>query len=60
MCYARARYGDCPGVAVKTAQMLNVDNRIMYRIGVVARRLKMIDADFVMGFRCRSLQEHLF
>lgn len=37
------------GSAVKTAQMLNVDNRIMYRIGVVARRLKMIDADFVMG-----------
>ncbi|GAK60483.1 hypothetical protein U27_00380 [Candidatus Vecturithrix granuli] len=37
------------GSAVKTAQVLNVDNRIMYRIGVVARKLKMIDADFVMG-----------
>jgi uncharacterized ferredoxin-like protein len=37
------------GSAVKTADILNVDNRIMYRIGVVARKLKLIDADFVMG-----------
>jgi uncharacterized ferredoxin-like protein len=37
------------GSAVKTASMLNVDNRIMYRIGTVARKLKFIDADFVMG-----------
>ncbi len=37
------------GSAVKTAQMLNVDNRIMYRAGVTARELGLIDADFVMG-----------
>ena len=37
------------GSAVKTAGMLNVDNRIMYRAGVVARKLGLIDADFVMG-----------
>jgi uncharacterized ferredoxin-like protein len=37
------------GSAVKTASLLNVDNRIMYRIGTVARKLHMIDADFVMG-----------
>jgi uncharacterized ferredoxin-like protein len=37
------------GSAVKTASMLNVDNRIMYRAGVVARELRLIDADFVMG-----------
>ena len=37
------------GSAVKTAQMMNVDNRIMYRAGVAARALKLIDADFVMG-----------
>jgi uncharacterized ferredoxin-like protein len=37
------------GSAVKTAAMLNVDNRIMYRAGVVARELRLIDADFVMG-----------
>ncbi len=37
------------GSAVKTASMLNVDNRIMYRIGAVARELGLIDADYVMG-----------
>jgi uncharacterized ferredoxin-like protein len=37
------------GSAVKTAGMLNVDNRIMYRAGVVARLIGLIDADFVMG-----------
>jgi uncharacterized ferredoxin-like protein len=37
------------GSAVKTAGMLNVDNRIMYRAGVVAREMDLIDADYVMG-----------
>jgi uncharacterized ferredoxin-like protein len=37
------------GSAVKTASLLNVDNRIMYRAGVVARAMGLIDADFVMG-----------
>lgn len=37
------------GSAVKTAGMLNVDSRIMYRAGVVARELGLIEADFVMG-----------
>jgi uncharacterized ferredoxin-like protein len=37
------------GSAVKTASIHNVDNRIMYRVGVLARKLDMIDADVVMG-----------
>jgi len=37
------------GSAVKTASQLNVDNRIMYRAGVVAREMGIIDSDFVMG-----------
>jgi uncharacterized ferredoxin-like protein len=37
------------GSAVKMAGMLNVDNRIMYRAGVVARRLGIVDWDFAMG-----------
>lgn len=37
------------GSAVKTASLMNVDNRIMYRAGVVAREIGLIDADFVMG-----------
>ncbi len=37
------------GSAVKMAGLMNVDNRIMYRVGVVARKIGLIDADFVMG-----------
>jgi uncharacterized ferredoxin-like protein len=37
------------GSAVKMASMLNVDNRIMYRIGVVVRRMGLVDWDVVMG-----------
>ncbi|MEM2093842.1 MAG: DUF2148 domain-containing protein [Candidatus Bathyarchaeia archaeon] len=38
------------GSAVKTASMLNVDNRIMYRIGTAAARLKMLpEASIIMG-----------
>jgi uncharacterized ferredoxin-like protein len=37
------------GSAVKTASIMNVDNRIMYRIGAVAKQLGMIDADVAMG-----------
>ncbi len=37
------------GSAVKTASILNVDNRIMYRAGVLAREMGLIEADFVMG-----------
>lgn len=37
------------GSAVKTASMLNVDNRIMYRVGVVARKMELIDGDIVIG-----------
>ncbi len=42
-------FGIALGSAVKTAAMLNVDNRIMYRAGVVAREMGLIDADVVMG-----------
>jgi len=37
------------GSAAKMAGILNADNRIMYRAGVVARQMGLIDADFVMG-----------
>jgi len=36
------------GSAVKTAGLLNVDNRIMYRAGVVAREMNIVDWEFVM------------
>jgi uncharacterized ferredoxin-like protein len=37
------------GSAVKTASLLNVDNRIMYRIGTVARGMGLVDWHFVIG-----------
>jgi len=37
------------GSAVKTAGLLNADNRILYRAGAVARDMGLIDADYVMG-----------
>ncbi|MBI5000461.1 MAG: hypothetical protein HZB92_02895 [Euryarchaeota archaeon] len=37
------------GSAVKTASIHNADNRVMYRAGVSAKRLGLIEADFVMG-----------
>jgi uncharacterized ferredoxin-like protein len=37
------------GSAVKTAGLLNADNRIMYRIGAVARSMGLWDWDYVMG-----------
>lgn len=37
------------GSAVKVASLLNVDNRIMYSIGVAALELKLIDADVAYG-----------
>lgn len=41
--------GIAVGSAVKVASMMNVDNRIMYTIGVAALELKMIDADVALG-----------
>jgi uncharacterized ferredoxin-like protein len=37
------------GSAAKTASLLNVDNRLMYRIGVSARRLGLMEADVICG-----------
>ena len=37
------------GSAVKTASLLDADNRIMYRVGVVARRLGLINGEIVVG-----------
>jgi uncharacterized ferredoxin-like protein len=37
------------GSAVKTAQFHNVDNRIMYRAGVAAKRLGMMKSNVIMG-----------
>ncbi len=37
------------GSAVKTAAILNADNRIMYRVGVAAKRMGLIEGEVVVG-----------
>jgi uncharacterized ferredoxin-like protein len=50
-CLAKAMdLGIALGSAAKTASILNVDNRIMYRIGVAAVRLRMLpEATVIIG-----------
>jgi uncharacterized ferredoxin-like protein len=48
------------GSAVKMASILNVDNRIMYRVGVVARRVGLIESDFVMGIPFSATGKNIY
>jgi len=48
------------GSAVKTASILNVDNRIMYSIGVAAQELKLIDADYVFGIPLSATSKSIY
>lgn len=41
--------GIAVGSAVKTASILNVDNRIMYSAGVMAKQKGLIDGEIVLG-----------
>ncbi len=43
------------GSAVKVASLLNVDNRIMYRIGAAARGMGLVDWDLIMGIPLSAL-----
>lgn len=48
------------GSAVKMASLFNVDNRIMYRAGVVAREVGLIDADYVMGIPLSATGKNIY
>jgi uncharacterized ferredoxin-like protein len=48
------------GSAVKTAQMMNVDNRIMYRIGVAARWKGFVDWEIVMGIPLSATGKNIY
>ena len=37
------------GSAVKTASLFNADNRVMYRIGVAARKAGLIEGEIAIG-----------
>jgi len=46
--------------AAKTAQIHNVDNRIMYRVGVVARHIGMVDWDYVLAIPLSASGKNIF
>ncbi|MCF8104525.1 MAG: DUF2148 domain-containing protein [Desulfohalobiaceae bacterium] len=48
------------GSAVKTAADLNVDNRIMYRIGAAVRDMGLVDWEFVMGIPLSAAGKNIF
>lgn len=48
------------GSAAKTASILNVDNRIMYRIGTVARAEGIVDWDVVMGIPLSATGKNIY
>ncbi|HNR44910.1 MAG TPA: DUF2148 domain-containing protein [Methanofastidiosum sp.] len=47
--FALVDLGIALGSASKTAQILNLDNRIMYSIGATAMEMRLIEGDVVMG-----------
>ena len=48
------------GSAVKMASLLGIDNRIMYRIGVVAKKFGLIEASFVMGIPFSTTGKNIY
>jgi uncharacterized ferredoxin-like protein len=48
------------GSAVKTASLFNVDNRIMYRIGVAARGAGLCQDDLVMGIPLSTTGKNIY
>lgn len=52
--------GIAVGSAAKMAGLLNADNRIMYRAGVVARRLGLLDADVLLGIPLSATGKNIY
>ena len=49
------------GSAVKTASLLNLDNRIMYRVGAAAMKLNMLpEADVIMGIPVSARGKNIY
>ncbi len=53
-------FGIALGSAVKTASLFNVDNRIMYRIGVLALKAKMIEGEIAIGVPLSATGKSIF
>jgi len=49
------------GSAVKIASVLNVDNRIMYRVGAAALKLKLLsEATVIMGIPISAKGKNIY
>lgn len=48
------------GSAAKLASILNVDNRIMFTIGVAAQEMKLIDADYIFGIPLSATSKNIY
>ncbi|MCC5990315.1 MAG: DUF2148 domain-containing protein [Thermosphaera sp.] len=48
------------GSAVKTASLLNIDNRVMFTIGVAAQELGLLKADVVYGIPLSVTGKNIF
>jgi uncharacterized ferredoxin-like protein len=49
------------GSAVKVASILNIDNRIMYRVGTAAKKLKMLsEATTIMGIPLSAMGKNIY
>lgn len=48
------------GSAAKTASILNVDNRIMFTVGVAAQELRIIEADYVIGIPISATAKSIY
>lgn len=59
-CLRMLDLGIAIGSAVKTASLLNADNRVMYRIGPVAREMGLIDADVVIGIPISATSKSIY
>lgn len=60
MAMALINLGIAVGSAVKTASMLNVDNRVMFSIGVAAQKSAFLKADFVLGIPLSAKAKNIY
>lgn len=52
--------GIAAGSAAKTAGILNADNRIMYRVGAVARKIGLIEGLLVVGIPVSAHSKNIY
>ncbi len=52
--------GIAVGSAVKTASIHNVDNRVMYTVGIAARKLGLLDADIILGIPLSVTSKNIY